>query len=194
MPGEKIPPGLLTTLANPKLPLGRIIQLIEHEAIPQVIDFGFFLFTINGETIQSLNQYIKRICTLSARDKRLHDVTIKVGDCGVTIHSNDAELSEAIEVLRRHCKARKYSTKSGKWYGLLLSSGVDFSIRTGLTLEAKFEQSMEMDALIDSLPTAPKIIGGKIHDYSDLPKKRKVGRNDPCTCGSKLKAKKCCYR
>lgn len=131
---------------------------------------------------------------MSARDKGLHDVTIKVGDCGITIHSNDAGFKEAVDVLRNHCKARKYSTKSSKWYGLLLSSGVDFSIRTGITLEAEFQQSVEMDALIDSLPTAPKVIGGKIHDYSDLPKKRKVGRNEPCPCGSQFKAKKCCYR
>lgn len=194
LPGEKTPPGLLTNVANPKIALGKIIQQIEHEAIPKIIDFGFFLLTLNGETIQALNKHIKRICTQTARDKVVHDITMKVGDCGITIHSNDAGFKEAIETLRVHCERRKYSFKVNKFYGLLLSSGNDFTIRTAIFIDGENQPSSQMDAILDSLQKIPEAIGGEIHDYSGLPKKRKVGRNDPCPCGSNVKAKKCCFK
>ena len=191
LPGATIPPGLLTKVATPDLPIGKILREIEHQALPSIIDFGLLIFTFSEETIKQLNNGIKRICTLTARDGRQHDFTIAIAGTGVTIHSNDAPLEIATKRLRGHCEIRKYACKANKWFGLLLSGGPDFSLRNGLRLEFAYEPSEIMDRRLAAMPHAPTLMDGKIHDFSGRAKK-KVGRNDPCPCGSGKKFKRCC--
>lgn len=193
LPGATTPPGLLTKVATPDLPIGRILREIEHQALPSIIDFGLLVFTFSEETIKQLNNGIKRICTLTARDGRQHDFTIAIAGTGITIHSNDAPMEEAAKKLRNHCNIRKYACKANKWFGLLLSGGSDFRLRNGLMLKFDYEPSEVMDRQLAAMPQAPTLLGGRIHDFSGLPKK-KVGRNDPCPCGSGAKFKKCCLR
>ena len=191
MPGATIPPGLLTKVANPDLPIGRILCEIEHRALPSIIDFGLLVFTFSEKTIKQLNSGIKRICTLTARDGRQHDFTIAIAGTGITIHSNDAPLEMASKRLRGHCEIRKYACKANKWFGLLLSGGSEFSLRNGLRLEFAYEPSEIMDRHLAAMPHAPTLMDGKIHDFSGRVKK-KVGRNDLCPCGSGKKFKICC--
>ena len=191
LPGATIPPGLLTKVAAPDLPIGRILREVEHQALPSIIDFGLLVFTFSEETINQLNNGIKRICTLTARDGRQHDFTIAIAGTGITIHSNDAPLEMATNRLSGHCEIRKYACKASKWFGLLLSGGPDFSLRNGLRLEFAYEPSEIMDRRLAAMPHAPTVMDGKIHDFSGLAKK-KIGRNDPCPCGSGKKFKRCC--
>lgn len=191
LPGATIPPGLLTKVATPDLPIGRILCEIEHQALPSIIDFGLLVFTFSEETIKQLNIGIKRICTLTARDGRQHDFTIAIAGTGITIHSNDAPMEMAIKQLRGHCEIRKYACKANKWFGLLVSGGPDFSLRNGIRLEFAYEPSEIMDGRLAAMPHAPTLMDGKIHDFSGQAKK-KVGRNDLCPCGSGKKFKRCC--
>lgn len=191
LPGATTPPGLLTKVATPDLPIGRILREIEHRALPSIIDFGLLVFTFSEETIKQLNNGIKRICTLTARDGRQHDFTIAIAGTGITIHSNDAPLEMATKRLRGHCEIRKYACTANKWFGLLLSGGPDFSLRNGLRLEFAYEPSEIMDRRLAAMPHAPTLMDGKIYDFSGQAKK-KVGRNDPCPCGSGKKFKRCC--
>lgn len=191
LPGKTTPPGILTKVINTDYPVGKILAAIERNATPSVIDFGFLIFTFSENTIKQLNNGLKRICTLTARDGKQHDFSIAIADTGITIHSNNAPISEATKRLLAHCEVRKYACKTNKWHGLILPGGDSYKIRNGITLDYKHEQSAEMDLALKSLPIAPELTDGKIYDYSDLPKK-KIGRNDPCLCGSGKKYKKCC--
>ena len=50
------------------------------------------------------------------------------------------------------------------------------------------ERSEPVNVFADPVPSAPKAV---VYDFA---KKRKVGRNDPCPCGSGKEYKKCCGR
>lgn len=65
-------------------------------------------------------------------------------------------------------------------------------VRFGVSLSFPWVQSDEMDVATKDmqapqpvLPTLDSLLGGKAAH-------KKVGRNDPCPCGSGLKYKKCC--
>jgi hypothetical protein len=189
--GATTPPGLLTKVCNVDLPLGKLLKEIENLELPSIIEFGLLVFTFSEETIKQLNSGIKRICTLTRNDGRQHDFTIAIADTGITIHSNDAQMEAAAERLHGHCMLRKYALKSKRWFGVLLSGAPDSKLRNGMKLEFDHEHSEDMEKRLAEMPQAPVLKDGKIHDFSGLPRK-KLGRNDPCLCGSGLKFKKCC--
>jgi uncharacterized protein YecA (UPF0149 family) len=63
----------------------------------------------------------------------------------------------------------------------------------GVNNEYKWVQSDEMDELVKDMPMPQNIKGKNKIDFNTLDRKsKKVGRNDPCPCGSGKKYKKCC--
>jgi len=107
---------------------------------------------------------------------------------GLTIHCNDNPIVIAERRLRNHCELRKYTEKADSWFGVCVWPE-EASLRFGLNLESKWVQNAEMDAKTSGFPKPKKI--------ADLGapaawRKKKIGRNQPCPCGSGLKYKKCC--
>lgn len=182
IPGEKIPDGVLTRLH--KTSLGRVVSDIEARPDPASIDLGFLLLTIGEETMIKVSEAIDALSKQAAIDGNFHDITIAVGNTGLTVHVHDRPTSEARERLRGHCDLRKYSQKAPTWFGLCLGS--DRSVRFGLRLDHEWQQDDEMDKLVGAMP-APK----KFSALGRLSKTRKIGRNDKCPCGSGKKYKKC---
>jgi hypothetical protein len=83
--------------------------------------------------------------------------------------------------LRGHCERRKYLQRANSWFGLAL--GPDGSIR----LVAELVGPWQFDAVRETA-------------WGNAPAMRpmnavvgKVGRNDPCPCGSGKKYKRCCF-
>ena len=63
----------------------------------------------------------------------------------------------------------------------------------GVNNKYKWVQSDEMDELVKDMPKPQNIKGKNKIDFNTLDgKSKKVGRNDPCSCGSGKKYKKCC--
>ena len=189
--GETVPSGLLTKVVSPSLPLGQLLKEIENRENPSIIEFGLLVFTFSEETIKQLNNGIKRICTLTKNDGRQHDFSIAIADTGITIHSNNAPMPEATNRLSGHAEIRKYDCKLKSWFGVLLSGAPECELRNGMKLEYDYVYSEQMESKLAEMPRVANLKEGKIHDFSDLPRK-KLGRNDPCPCGSGLKYKKCC--
>jgi hypothetical protein len=87
------------------------------------------------------------------------------------------------------CARRKYAQKSGRWFGMCLSPA-PARLRFGLRLADPWEQVDRMDELTVGMQQAMPLqkvrqkLQGAIAG-------RKVGRNDPCPCGSGKKFKKC---
>lgn len=188
IPGRATPDGILTAFAGTTL--GRLIEDIEAKPDPGTIDLGFLLLALSGDAIKEANHLIERAAKKARQDGDTHDATWLLDDVGLTVHVTDRALPDAMEALQRHCERRKYAQKARSWLGVCLSVA-EIRLRFGLSLDYPWKQNLSLDELTKDLPKLSKGI------WNALRKSRKrvgakVGRNDPCPCGSGLKYKKCC--
>lgn len=187
IPGCDTPDGVLTRLTNTTL--GRILSDIEAKADPMTIEFGFTLLTLAEDSFKGASEAIDKIASLALRDGKGHDFTMGLGrgDTGFTVHCNRNPFSGAGLALRRHCRRRKYSERARSWSGICLDP-VTKNVRFGLHLDYPWTPDAEMDELTKNA-APPMSITDALRSAG---KKVKVGRNDPCPCGSGRKYKKCC--
>ncbi len=186
LPGAHTPDGILTRIRG--TPSGRIVSEIEALPDPATIDLGLLLLTLSEDTIETLNKGIRQITALAGQDGKRHDFTVGLGTskAGLTVHCGPSDLADARARMLTHCEVRKYSQKADRWFGLAVHP--DGSLRFGLKLEFPWKQDARMDAAMQHWPKAtarsPNVIGTR--------KAHKIGRNEPCPCGSEKKYKKCC--
>lgn len=187
VPGESTPKGILTRFENTAV--SNLLRQIEKMDDPGAIDLGFMILTLNEETMLQISKGLKTIVNLALQDKQHHDLTIGIseGNIGLTIHCNNDPLEIAAPRLNSHCERRKYSQKATDWFGICLNP-INSTFKFGLKLEFPWEKSDEMESIVKDLPK-----GRKIMDFRPVETlRRKVGRNEPCPCGSGIKYKKCC--
>jgi len=191
-PGLDTPKGILTRYQGTLF--GQIVRDIEELADSHIIDLGFMLLSLDGETIDNINKGIKKIIDMTRKDGKHHDITLGIYDrnTGVTIHCNNDSLPVARSRLACHCNQRKYSLKAKTWFGICIEPE-HMRIRFGLALNYDWEQSDEMDEVVKNLPKPQDLnfIKSVTSDTKIRPKK-KIGRNEKCPCGSGKKYKKCC--
>lgn len=191
IPGTATPKGILTKFAGTHV--ARIIEKIEHEANPDLIDFGFLLLDINGDTVKQLDLGMKDVARRTRHDGQPHDFTLgfNTGDAGLTIHCNPAPTREAVDALAGHCRRRKYVHRADNWFGLLVREADGLP---NLSLAVRFP--WKRDARMDALTQGMALNGNHGVVYpgstSHAQKGSKIGRNDLCSCGSGKKFKKCC--
>jgi hypothetical protein len=178
VPGQRTPDGILTRIANTVI--GRILKEIEARPDPGTVDFGFMLLTLGEDGVIEISKAIETIARKARADGQNHDLTVPMGKAtaGLTAHCNDEPVSTAGPRLEGHCRLRKYAQKANGWYGICVKPS-DMSLRFGLSLNYKWQPDAEMD-----MPAS------HLRKFGRLGKK--IGRNDPCPCGSGLKFKKCC--
>lgn len=187
VPGKRTPDGILTRFKSTSL--GRIIEEIEARPEPATIDLGFMLLNLSEEAVKDISNGIDKITSQARSDGKNHDLTVAIGTAstGLTVHCNRDSIRVASPRLQAHCERRKYRQKANSWYGVCLHP--DNSLpRFGLSLDFDWAHSEEMDEATAHLT--------KRNDLADLKsigeRKRKIGRNQPCPCGSGKKYKKCC--
>ncbi len=187
--GQRTPDGILTRFSAGEL--GQIINEIEAADDPGAIELGFFLLTLNEETFVDVSRGIRKITELTARDHKHHDLTIGVGSasCGLTVHCNDDPQEVAASRLQRHCERRKYSQRANRWFGVCIRPK-HMSLRFGISLEYEWRPDSKMGEETRNLPQASNLSEA----IALQAQSGKVGRNDPCPCGSGKKYKKCCMR
>ena len=188
IPGKGTPEGILTRFSATAL--GRMVKAIEARPDPATIDLGFTLLTLGEDTVLEVSAGIEQLAKQGIADGKTHDVTVGLGTggTGLTIHCNDDPIDVAGPALQRHCHARKYTEHAQTWFGVCVRPR-DQALRFGLNLDFPWEQDDTMDALTNNM--------GKSSNLTALLRKAakartKVGRNDPCPCGSGKKYKKCC--
>ena len=186
VPGPRTPDGILTRLQN--TPLGRIIDEIAAKPDPKKIDLGLQILAMGQDSTETINEGIEYIRAQSTQDGDNHDFTASFGESssGLTIHCNARPNQEAAEKLYGHCALRKYSQKALSWFGLVLSPS-DGSMRIGLKLEGDWTHDPLMEEAVRRMP-----VGIPHEKIKRALKPEKIGRNDPCPCGSGRKYKKCC--
>ncbi len=191
VPGKRVPPGVL--LEFRKGTIGRIIADLEQSTEPAKFDFGMMLLTLSGTTLSHLNKGIEHAGRLSRSDGKVHDFTLSVaeGHTGVTVHMSSEPSYVAGPALEDHCNRRKYVSKAGSWFGLVVDPKTMVP-RAGLELRGEWEQSAHMDALTEGMrPDNSRALSVLGDDTSFEQLIRPLGRNDQCWCGSGMKYKKC---
>lgn len=188
IPGKSTPDGILTRFAATAL--GRITKAIEDSPEPATIDLGFTLLTLDEDTVIAASKAIDQIAKQGVADGKSHDFTASLGqgDTGLTIHCSNDPIEIAGPSLQRHCYAQKYTERATTWFGLCLRPN-DQALRFGINFDFPWQQSSEMDVLTEGMDKATRL-----HAVASRPRSNgaKVGRNDPCPCGSEYKFKKCC--
>jgi SEC-C motif len=178
LPGRGTPDGILTR--HEGTTVGRLIREIEAKPDPATINLGFLLLAISEDGIKELNEGIDKLCAQARIDQEPHDITLCLGSesTGLTVHCSDRPAYVAGPRLQWHCVRRKYMQKARMWFGLCLHPR-DQHLRFGVNLDYPWK----FDPVIDEVTRrslTPRSVG------------LKVGRNDPCPCGSGKKYKKCC--
>lgn len=188
IPGKSTPEGILTRFRATAL--GRMVKAIEARPDPATIDLGFTLLTLGEDTVLDVSAGIERLAKQGIADGKNHDITVGLscGGTGLTIHCNDDPIEVAGPALQRHCHARKYTEHAQTWFGVCVRPR-DQALRFGINLDFPWEQDDTMDALTKSIGK-PGNLRALLRE--GVKARTKVGRNDPCPCGSGKKYKKCC--
>jgi hypothetical protein len=188
VPGERTPKGILTRFHG--TPIGRLISEFEASGIPELVGIGMLFLQLGPESARHINKGINRLVRSAANDGQQHDMSVQsdAEKSGFTIHVHSLPEDVARERLSTHCRFRKYHSKADNWYGLLLTPGTG-DIRGALAIDEKWKVDSDMENTLDAWPKKPMV---PISTLSHGPLRRKVGRNEPCLCGSGMKYKKCC--
>lgn len=188
LPGDDTPAGILTKMRGTRYE--SLIKEIEKKADPAILELGFYLLSMDEDACIDIHRLLEMITQKALRDGNRHDATLgsSTASCGVIFHCNPTRSLEAITTLRAHCTKRKYQQQASQWFGV--SVNPDGQVQFGVTLDFPWEQSDEMDRLTANMKPAS-------HVRNLLPQPlqaSKLGRNDPCHCGSGRKYKKCCLK
>ena len=156
---------------------GEIIQYIKQSEQDGLLDIGFFLLRLNENVAGSLGDSIDKITRQTQVDKKLHAIHQVFDGEGFAFYTSYQE--EDADWLYHHCELRKYLVKANKWFGLAKNVNSGYPFDVGLILDDPWKHSDEMEKRVNILKR-----------IESNPKK-KIGRNDPCPCGSGKKYKKC---
>ncbi|HWR36828.1 MAG TPA: SEC-C metal-binding domain-containing protein [Clostridia bacterium] len=184
--GKRTPDGILTRIKGTRV--GEILKAIESRPNPGTINLGFALLCVAEEAVVNISTAIDRMARQSALDGRHHDLTVPMGESGegLTVHCNMDPIDVAGPKLERHCLLRKYKAQAVRWHGISIAP--DASLRFGLELDFAWQKDKRMDQIVSAYPRTGSHISLKAPDGRG----QKIGRNDPCPCGSGRKFKKCC--
>ncbi len=188
IPGQTVPDGILTRLENTAL--GGLLQTLESRENPKTIDLGFYLLTLGEDTILDVSKQYDRLVKKAKNDGKGHDISFAAGGSGLTIHINDSADQVAATSLRNHCERRKYSQKARVWFGVCVSPNANGNLRFGINLETPWEHSEELEATLQAVEQRSQL--KRVQHSRRARAMRKIGRNEPCPCGSGKKYKKCC--
>lgn len=187
--GRRTPAGFLDRFGATLT--GRILRGIEQCDDPSLVELGMMLLTLSGDTLTDLDAGMSQMAARTRSDGLKHDFTLifEGTSAGLTVHCNPGPTAEALEALRRHCERRKYMQRAEQWHGLLIRQD-DGMPKAGIELRGRWAFDAALDADARAYAEKAHLNPGR-RRLAGAPA-RKVGRNDPCSCGSGRKHKKCC--
>jgi hypothetical protein len=163
------------------------LRSIERRAEPELVDLGFMLLKLSGDALKDLDRGLTQISQQTRRDGKAHDFSLVFGkDAGITIHCSNLPNAEAASRLANHCELRKYAQRSERWFGLAIRTD-DGLPKFGLNLNFPWRP----DSALDEATKGMDLVG-TTQKRGNVFRRRKIGRNEPCPCGSGSKFKKCC--
>jgi|CXWL01.1.fsa_nt_gi hypothetical protein len=188
--GTATPDGVLTRFE--KTTIGRLVKEIEVRPDPATIDLGFLLLAMSEQAVTEMSRAVDRLAAWTRADGKVHDATFgfKEGS-GITFHCTDEPSNVAGPRLESYCTLRKYREKASQWFGLCMTStGPD--VRFGVSLVFPWTQDEQMDEKTKDMKEPVPIDQALQALMRGRNRVKKIGRNNPCPCGSGRKYKKCC--
>lgn len=184
--GKRTPDGILTRLAGSAFE--GLIQEIESRAEPATIELGMMLLRLSEHGAIKVSAAIDLTTERSRRDGKPHDFVLPISETstGFIVHSNFESHPTAVARLRGHCLVRKYVSKANTWYGICLAPP-DAAIRFGVNLDFEWTYDAAMEERTRHMATSVDVDA----PHTARSRKNKIGRNDPCPCGSGKKYKRC---
>jgi preprotein translocase subunit SecA len=153
---------------------------------PRITDVIFCMYDWSGESRDNIVSYIKKVKQLTKNDQKTHNFSLlPEGDsehfAGLTyLSDNTNDIKSLDQKLFRICYLRKYKEKANVWLGL---GGLNGSNNL-IDIVMFNDDPWKPDEVAEE---GSKDLGGTLLKIGE-----KVGRNDPCPCGSGRKYKKCC--
>jgi hypothetical protein len=189
-PGDATPVGILTKMRGTRYE--SLLKEIEARADPATLELGFYLLSMDENSCMNVHRVLETITRKAQLDGNRHDVTLATSTppCGVSFHCNPTPSPEAIAILEAHCAKRKYQQRAAQWFGVSVSPGGQ--VQFGVTLDFPWEASEEMDQLTANMKPAARVRDALLQYTTQGVSRVKLGRNEPCHCGSGRKYKKCC--
>jgi len=189
MQGATTPDGVLTRFE--KTTIGRLVKEIEARPDPATIDLGFSLLAMSEQAVIEISRAVDKVAARTRADRKVHDVTFAFKEgSGITFHCTDEPPHVAGARLESYCALRKYRERADEWFGLCMNSaGPD--VRCGVSLVFPWVHDECMEDKTKNMQ-APVPIDQALKELMRGGKTKKIGRNDPCPCGSGRKHKKCC--
>ncbi len=191
LPGDDTPVGILTKMRGTRYE--SLIKEIEARAEPATLELGFHLLSMDEESCRNVHRLLHAIMRKTQLDGKRHDATLASSrpPIGVCFHCNPIPSPDAVVGLETHCAKRKYRERASQWFGV--SVNPDGQVQFGVTLDFPWESSEELDQLTAGMSVASRL-RDVLPEYIRKVNRIKIGRNDPCPCGSGLKHKKCCLQ
>ena len=183
-----VPDGILTIFRDTFS--GRFLREICSLDDAVIFELGLRLLEMSSNALREFDEGCVEVMRRTEEDGLNHDIStlFSKGKFGITVHCNFQPHSIAHGRLLDHCHRRKYERRSECWFGLCLYPMVP-TPRFGVKVEGPWESSPEMAEKIRSLGRPRKRVSSFVGVRQTRPK---IGRNDPCPCGSGRKYKKCC--
>lgn len=180
--------GIANSWRNPEFE--QLCDVIRSQNIPEAIDILFALFDLSGESIDDLLQFIKKTKQKTHDDNGVHSFAMPIDkQLGISfVSSNSMSKSDLEDRTTVYAHIRKYISKADKWIGLgsyLLSPNIVDCIYYDSN-PWKYNEEDEQACANFRNRHNTKLFSINRH--------KKIGRNDPCPCGSGLKYKKCCSK
>lgn len=190
--GDNTPVGILTKMRGTRYE--SLIKEIENRADPATLELGFHLLSMDEDSCRNVHHILETIMRKARLDGKRHDVTLassSASSCGVSFHCNPRVSPEAVAVLELHCTKRKYRQRAAHWFGVSVSP--IGKVQFGVTLDFPWEFSDEMERLTVDMKPASNV-SDALSPFLREGRRMKLGRNEPCHCGSGIKYKKCCLK
>ncbi|MCF5669163.1 preprotein translocase, partial [Pseudomonas marginalis] len=149
LPGQRVPPGILTKMKGTYYE--RLIEQIERRPHPAVLELGFTLLSMDGDSCITVHRAIDGLTKMGKMDGQRHDFVLGMTEpgTGICFHCNPTPSEAAVRTLELHCAKRKYAQRTANWFGV--SVGLQGEIQFGITLDFPWEQSSEMDELTKAM-------------------------------------------
>jgi hypothetical protein len=147
------------------------------------------LLGLSGETHKRIIEGLNHVKELSCKDGKPHDATFyfKGLSLGVTFFIGPNRSVTELDRMEDHCWLKMYQTRYENWIAIVIdSTGKITSPHDFLILRKKWEYDSNWEQRLRHFKKWKWENTGMIG--------QKIGRNQPCPCGSGLKYKKCCGR
>jgi uncharacterized protein YecA (UPF0149 family) len=126
------------------------------------------LLSFDRKVQQQVIDWLNIQCSQVNKDPNDHNFTMVFNDFGLTFYINKEKKLHLSQILDDYANSKMHETKSNQWICIILEPNNDGDYNISFLINNKTDQ-MEITS-------------------------EKIGRNDPCPCGSGEKYKKCCGR